>query len=112
MSGLAEVEAPKFSWILSRARYLQVGDPRDLIFSLLSHPAATRSDGSHIIKADYTKSLGEIMWDLTAALIINDLGILWAVFHNDNSLRSVSPSWVVDPSRFSSSSKLSRLDYW
>jgi hypothetical protein len=91
-SGIGEIEAPKFSSVLSCARYLQVGDPRDLVFSLLSHPAATRSDGSPIIKAGYTKSLGEIMWELTAALIIDDLGILSAVFHNDNSLRSGSPS--------------------
>lgn len=111
-SGLGKIGAPKFSSILSYARYLQVEDPRDLVFSLLSHPAATRSDGSHIIKADYTKSLYNIMWELTAALIIDDLGILSAVFHNDNSLRSATPSWVVDILRFRSSRRFSKLDYW
>ncbi|KAN0102572.1 Heterokaryon incompatibility protein (HET) domain containing protein [Hyaloscypha variabilis] len=104
-------EPLKFSSILPDARFLQAEDPRDFVFSLLSHPAATRFDGSHIIKADYTKSLTDIMWELTAALISDDLGILSAVFHDDNSLRSATPSWVVDLLRLRREAR-SKLHYW
>lgn len=107
-----KTDTPKFSSVLSNARALEAEDPRDLVFSLLSHPAAMRVHGGSIIKADYTKSLSEIMWELTATIIFDDLGILSAVFHDEESLQSAAPSWVPDLPRFRTSNRVSKLEYW
>lgn len=80
---------------------LQVTDPRDRVFAFLGYPSAKKVDGQPIVKTDYTKSVSDIYFETTCALLQNDLEAPWVLTLIEHSslesfMSSRLPSWVQD----------------
>ena len=77
------------------ARNYGASDPRDHVFALLGHDSAY-SDGSPLIRADYTKPVSQILRQLTLQLIFHSKSLrpLSAVQHEKLNSSKDLPSWV------------------
>lgn len=75
-------------------------DPRDIIFALLGHPSAQRTEnGMPIMFADYSKSVEDVYWEVTVKIIEQDksLDALRTVWHSSNdTVENFNglPSWA------------------
>lgn len=86
-----------FVEVLHWARVHRATDPRDYIYSLLSHPSAT-ADGTLLAQPNYSISTGQAYTDLALNVIqrTNGLQILAFVDHHEEPGDVNLPTWVPD----------------
>lgn len=93
----ADSPTPNFVEILVRAKTLECKDNRDLIYAFLGSPKALVGERKQIVLVpDYEKSYREVYRDFAVSWLTKtqDLTLLSAVQHTQDTLQNDMPSWV------------------
>jgi hypothetical protein len=93
----AEFPTPNFVEVLTRAKTLECTDNRDRIYAFLGSPKALVGERKQaVLVPDYEKSYREVYRDFAASWLTKtqDLTLLSAVEHTQDTLHDDMPSWV------------------
>jgi hypothetical protein len=94
---MEEFPMPNFVETLARAKTLGCNDNRDRIYGFLGSPKAAVGHKKEIVLVpDYGKDYRKVYHDFAVSWLVKtqDLGLLSAIEHDEDSLQSSIPTWV------------------
>jgi hypothetical protein len=94
---MAEFEMPNFVETLARAKSLRCTDNRDRIYAFLGSPKALIGEHKEVVlDPDYTRDCLKVYHDFAVSWLTKtqDLRLLSAIEHREDTLQSNIPTWV------------------